>query len=118
MDNLQRTFGQSKQNKALLQDLILSKYIKKNWNQIVGDFLESKLEFQYIVYDYCEIMVPSTTWFTEIKFYEKQILEKINKHIKYRRKITRIKLVINEKNNANKKTTFANKKNYDNMIGR
>tara|TARA_A100001015_G_C15002386_1_gene719093 strand:+ start:1548 stop:1904 length:357 start_codon:yes stop_codon:yes gene_type:complete len=118
MFNLKKTFDGSKENKNLLKNLILSKMVREKWSDVVGGFLEQKLTFQYIMDDYCEIQVESATWLTEIKFYEKQILEKLNKLLKYQRKIKRIKLVMSQKGIEKKKTTYANKKNYDNMIGR
>ena len=118
MFDLNKTFGDSKENKVLIQNLILSKNVKENWPSIVGDVLLKSLKFQYIVYDYCTIMVDSAVWFTEIKFYENQILEKINNTLKIKRKIRRLHLIVSEKGRGDKKTPFANKRNYDTMIGR
>jgi hypothetical protein len=118
MFEIMSAFKESKINKNLISSLISSQKVKKKWNKIVGEVLFKELHFQYVLHDYCEIMVNSSTWFTEIKFYEKQILDKINFEVKSKNKIKRLQLIVNPKTEEKKNTTFAKKRNYDNMIGR
>ncbi len=118
MFEIMSAFKESKMNKNLIDSLISSQKIKEKWKVIVGAVLFKELQFQYILHDYCEVMVSSSTWFSEIKFYEKQILSKLNYELKSRRKVKRLQLVVNPKLEKEKKRTFAKKRNYDNMIGR
>tara|TARA_Y200000002_G_C22564439_1_gene613866 strand:- start:32 stop:388 length:357 start_codon:yes stop_codon:yes gene_type:complete len=118
MFEMMSTFKNAKMNKNLINSLLSSQKIKKKWRVIVGEVLYKDLEFQYILHDYCEVMVNSSAWLSEIKFYENQIIKKINYELKSKQKVKRLQLVLNPKIEKQKNRTFAKKRNYDNMIGR
>ena len=55
MFNLKNTFEEAKVNKGLIQSLLLSQKVRKNWKDIVGPMLYKEVEFCYINYDFCNI---------------------------------------------------------------
>ncbi|MAQ64659.1 hypothetical protein CL647_06670 [bacterium] len=103
---------------TIFEDLEASYKIKKKWKIIVGDVLAKSLWFNYIKQDQCVILINHSCWFSEIVLYEKKIIENINNMKIRKKKVERIKLIMENQTNNKKKRQYAVRKNYDNMIGR
>ena len=117
MNELKQSLDNTGINKHLLRSLKETYIIKKKWRKIAGDVLYKELIFLYVKGDQCVVQARNTCWLTEIHMYKKTLLDNINTYITRKIKVSDIKIRVTENVSRNKNREFANKKNYDNMIG-
>ena len=77
MFDVEKSLRESKENRNLIRNLVVTQKIKKKWKEIIGNVLFKELNFQYILNETCVIGVKTTLWYTEIKYYEDHVITKI-----------------------------------------
>ena len=116
MNELGSLLSDAKHPHGLVADLRASNVVRKNWDYILGAMLAEHIQFEYVKQQQCVVSVHNPCWYSEIQAYKTTILEKINQIVKRRKKITEIKITM-IKPKQNLQQPFANKTNYDKMIG-
>ena len=90
MKQVKDSLGPKKQPGLLFKNLIETQKIKKQWANILGEPLATNLHFEYIKEHCCMIYVDNPCWANEMAFYEKRILEKLNKSLNRKPKLQKI----------------------------
>ena len=96
MDNIFESLPDSKLLKHYIDQQKLIKKVNDNWDDLFGK-LASELSLVTIKDDTLFVESSNPLWSTEINYYSKEILIKVNAVIKSRKKITKMKVSLTTK---------------------
>ena len=96
MDNLSQLFEKDKSLKQFYINNHVQSYVKTNFDLFFGK-LAKELHLLFVKDQILYLEAYNPMWMTEISFFEKEILKKINKELKRKEKILKIKLSLGKK---------------------